>query len=389
MFCTECGKELVKGSNFCSSCGKSSSKKEVETIEKSDKGFLKLEKTVEGEHINFYNVPLSQLIILSFLTLGLYEIYWHIRNWTAVQKARKISISPFWRGVFGPIFSFELFKYILSNANSVGYAKSVNPTSAVAAISYFILCGTVAVVGRYTPAPEDAYIYLFWWAVLMLLSIMPLVPFQKAIEFSNQKSGVLTPQEFETKEKVLVGIGIILFIFSILGSLPAVSNINNEPSFSVTQKSLASWVSFNSQEDDFSVELPSFPEREFESVPLGDGTFAYSVLYTSSANENEGFIIATYTYSMLIDDSDIESNLYSVAQGITDSTPSGIMSDYEMGYFDGHRAIDFSYSFSDGFVKAKVIYVGQKYHYIAYYYEGLENYDLSNHNKFLSTFQIQ
>lgn len=393
MFCPNCGNEVAEGIKFCSKCGHNlqTAKKQqpAKTVAPSS---FRLESVVSGDPIKFYNVPLGQLVFLSFITVGLYQIYWHIRNWDEIKKARNLKIQPFWRGIFAPFFAYELFKYILSNAKELGYPKNVNPTAGVAAVSYFILNIATAGAGRYTPMPEEAYFYLFFWLFLLLLSILPLILFQKAIKFSAEKLGDDTVHKFAGKEIALIVIGIVLFAFSIWGSLPVYSeqesNVYSSGDQQITPNNEVNpnWSKFVSDTGDFEVLLPVRPTKETESYPLENGITAYSDLYTSELSDNEGFIMATYTYSTVIDDSDIDTNLQNIAEGIVSATPSATMTNSQFTYHGNSRAIGLAYSTPDGLVRSRLMYVDQKYHYIAYFYT-LPSYKADNYNKFINSFK--
>lgn len=74
---------------------------------------MKQDKTI------YFSVSAMRIIVLSFLTLGLYQIYWMYKNWKIIadeDKSKKIS--PFWRSwVFGFIYSFPLITKISTSLN--------------------------------------------------------------------------------------------------------------------------------------------------------------------------------------------------------------------------------------------------------------------------------
>src|SRR5258708_1698326 len=45
----------------------------------------------------FFSVSLLKLLVMSTVTLGLYDLYWFYKNWTFVKERTARDISPFWR----------------------------------------------------------------------------------------------------------------------------------------------------------------------------------------------------------------------------------------------------------------------------------------------------
>lgn len=66
----------------------------------------------------------TKFIILSVLSLGIYELVWMYRNWKFFKEKEKTDISPFWRAWFAIFFIHSLFKKILEYAEKEGYRES-------------------------------------------------------------------------------------------------------------------------------------------------------------------------------------------------------------------------------------------------------------------------
>lgn len=60
----------------------------------------------------FLYIPTSRLIILSIVSVGLYEAYWIYRNWRYIKERDGLNIHPFWRGWFGIFFIRRLLRRI-------------------------------------------------------------------------------------------------------------------------------------------------------------------------------------------------------------------------------------------------------------------------------------
>lgn len=68
----------------------------------------------------YFPVALWKFALLSFCTLGLYQLYWSYENWSRIQARTGERMSPFWRAFFLAIWSFVLFTRIGADARSRG-----------------------------------------------------------------------------------------------------------------------------------------------------------------------------------------------------------------------------------------------------------------------------
>lgn len=60
----------------------------------------------------FLYVPIGRLVVLSLLSMNLYEAYWIYKNWSYIRQRDKLDIRPFWRGFFGVFFCHSLLRRI-------------------------------------------------------------------------------------------------------------------------------------------------------------------------------------------------------------------------------------------------------------------------------------
>ena len=110
------------------------------------------------------------LVLLSVLTLGVYEVYWFWRNWRDLRDNAGLDISPGWRtvGLFLPVINvamvYQQLRVVSDTAASRGLAPSYSPLAVTAA--FFAL----AFAGNWT---------LVW--MVSLLNVLPLVPVQQTL----------------------------------------------------------------------------------------------------------------------------------------------------------------------------------------------------------------
>ncbi|HTX87149.1 MAG TPA: zinc ribbon domain-containing protein [Candidatus Nanoarchaeia archaeon] len=199
MYCTTCGTKIDDGAKFCGSCG------------------ITVEPEKSVAKVEYFSISFGRLILLTALTGGLYLLYWFYKNWQAVKKAEGTNISPFWRAVFSIFFCYDLFKRVLRSAKSEGYTKSYSAgwlTTAYIAL-LFIENGyyktNVSDIG-------DPTSWVFMLLVLLFLAPLPLLPIQRAINFTNKKMGHERTTIFTTGAMVLIVIGIILLTLIVLGA---------------------------------------------------------------------------------------------------------------------------------------------------------------------------
>src|SRR5262245_2538910 len=60
----------------------------------------------------FLYIPKARLVVMSLVTLGIYEAYWIYRNWRFLKQRDNLRIQPFWRAFFGIFFIYSLLTAI-------------------------------------------------------------------------------------------------------------------------------------------------------------------------------------------------------------------------------------------------------------------------------------
>lgn len=137
----------------------------------------------------FLLVSIPKLVIMSVLTLNLYNIYWGYKNWQAVQQTENVNIHPKLRALF-PVF------FIRSLARRMGVTQ---PTKVVL---------TLIGIALFTRLNNSL-------SLLSVLSFVPFIWMQQAVNAHHPADKL--SNAYSTTEKVLVVVGALLWVLVFIG----------------------------------------------------------------------------------------------------------------------------------------------------------------------------
>ncbi len=154
--------------------------------------------------------PTAHLLILSILTLGLYEFYWFHRNWRHLEEHLQQQLRPGWRtlGLLVPglnvFLVYDQLRMIAEAAGRAGIAVTYSPGIATAVFFVLAFLSNLTMV----------------WA-LSLLTVLPLLPVQETL---NRFWAVEQPErqirrQFSGAELAAMAAGITLVVAAVIGSL--------------------------------------------------------------------------------------------------------------------------------------------------------------------------
>lgn len=150
----------------------------------------------------FFDVSVLKLVVMSIVTLNLYQIYWFYRNWR-MAKERGEDVMPIPRAIFGVLFAYPLFKEV----REVGRSASITVASGAGALAFLYLM--LQLTWR-LPDP-------FW--VLGLTAVLPLAVVQNDIAKTHRSLG-LDPNvnnRFTWKNIIGIVVGGLFVLLVLIG----------------------------------------------------------------------------------------------------------------------------------------------------------------------------
>jgi len=160
----------------------------------------------------FLYIPTARLIVMSIVSLGLYDAYWMYRNWRYLKERDGLKIQPFWRGVFGLFFIHSLLTSI-KNDPTTSHIKT--PTFSINLAVGWIMLSLRSFFWGVSGDPGMVLI----GNILGMLSFFFLLPVQKHINALNDAS----PQRpeyypFSGGHIVCLVLGIIFWLLILFGA---------------------------------------------------------------------------------------------------------------------------------------------------------------------------
>lgn len=127
----------------------------------------------------YFTVGALKFTLMSITTFGLYPIYWFYRNWKLIRDRHELSIWPFWRAVFAPLWTFSMGRIMVDEGKERGIALD---------LSYSLLGVLYLLMNVMTRLPDP------WW-LISILSFVPLLPFDSTARLLNG-NGTLAPPNY-------------------------------------------------------------------------------------------------------------------------------------------------------------------------------------------------
>ena len=158
--CPFCGEELAASLVACSVCGA---------------------PVAGGEEspVRYSPVRIDKFVILSLVTLGLYQFVWFYRNWRYIKTSEGTSIWPWARALFYPFWYYPMLKRLDVQGKGL---------LAAALLILILLGGRSGIADSYYP-----FDFFLLFLAFTLLSVLLLIPAVKAVNDLNERSGTRPP----------------------------------------------------------------------------------------------------------------------------------------------------------------------------------------------------
>lgn len=149
----------------------------------------------------YFPVSLTKLVVMSFCTFGLYEIYWFYKNWHLVNQREDGNLMPVLRTFFAVIFCYSLFTRIQDSAEAQELPITLAPGFLTGGWIIFSLPWRL-------PNP-------YW--MITLFAVFFLLPMQSAVnEINRATSQQHDPNSRFTVWNIAIAVfGVVIFGFAI------------------------------------------------------------------------------------------------------------------------------------------------------------------------------
>jgi len=121
------------------------------------------------EELVFHPVPMPKFLILSFITIGHFQIYWIYKNWLWIKTVQKEEIWPIPRAIFASLMNFDLFPRIAKE----GDPKHRYSWYSALSIPLALLFLSSSVLDRITNRVEELP---GWLSLIPIFSFLIIIP---------------------------------------------------------------------------------------------------------------------------------------------------------------------------------------------------------------------
>jgi hypothetical protein len=160
----------------------------------------------------FLYISESRFIVMSILTLGIFEIYWNYKNWSYIKKRDNLDIQPVWRAIFGIFYIHSLLSFIEQD-NEMNKIKKSDFSASSLATGWVIMILIGNVLGRF----DDISINTLG-ILISVSSLLCLLPVQKHINrVNNLINSEILYKGWSFGQVLCLVIGIPLFVLVLIG----------------------------------------------------------------------------------------------------------------------------------------------------------------------------
>ena len=155
-----------------------------------------------SRRLPFYGISTFKLAAVSIPSLGLYTWIWLYRNWRAVAARSEVTIRPFWRTLFAPIYIWALFWEVGHQAERLGVRPAIRPIFWAGPFLGLSLAS-------YCPWP---------WFLLGALLCLPALPVARTIEKVHRRldPGAQVDRQLRLRTALALLLGGVLISYTVV-----------------------------------------------------------------------------------------------------------------------------------------------------------------------------
>lgn len=171
----------------------------------------------------YFTVAISKMLVLSIITLNLYNVYWMYKNWQLQKLHANYNCIPVLRAIFQIFFTHSLFVGINETAKIKGHKVTWN--AALLATIYIALLILGNLADRIWPTEGAFTLAVFVPMVLPPVIAFIMIPVQKTINQLNGDPKGLENHSFNWANWLVVVFGVIFWILMVVGILAIAGGI--------------------------------------------------------------------------------------------------------------------------------------------------------------------
>jgi hypothetical protein len=187
-----------------------------------------------------------------------------------------------------------------------------------------------------------------------ILGIIIVIYLIQAVRAANklEKLGVYA-KEFEEKRHTVnktgwIAYSIISFLLIVFGLFFDAQTYNTQAivdseltTANTTNVNNKSWQLFNSVEDSFRINFPSYPKKDVTPASKSDGITIQYTTYTSEESANDTYMVTVYSYDILSSNYNVKNGLEGMINGFVNNIDGGELTSSSFSSFGEYQAIDF------------------------------------------------
>lgn len=166
----------------------------------------------------FLYIPVNRLIVLSILSMSIYDAYWIYKNWRYLKERQGLRIRPFWRGWFGIFYCHSLLNNIHDDEEARQFQEPTFSPGALAT-GWVLLLIVSNIISR-LPSIEATLIAA---VVPGFLCLMPVQKYINAV--TEQRNPQQTYYGWSAGHIVCLVLGGLIWAILLLGLVAEQSGI--------------------------------------------------------------------------------------------------------------------------------------------------------------------